>query len=68
MGRVDFWDATWIHSWSNILYFISVWFYFEEYIDITSYADDNTPYSADSNIGNTVSSLESSSARLFNWF
>ena len=68
MGRVDFWGATWIHSWSDFLYFISVWFYFEEYIDITSYADDNTPYSADSNIENTVSSLESSSARLFNWF
>ena len=43
-------------------------FYFEEYIDITSYADDNTPYTADSNIENTISSPQSSSARLSNWF
>ena len=42
--------------------------YFEEYIYVGSYADDNTPYSADSNIEKTISSLESSSARLFNWF
>ena len=43
-------------------------FYFEEYIDTGSYADSNTPYGPDSNINKTISSLESSSARLFNWF
>ena len=43
-------------------------FYFEEYIDIVSYADDSTPCSADFNIDNTISSLENSSAQLFNWF
>ena len=43
-------------------------FYFEEYIDVASYADDNTPYSTDSNVENTISRLESSSARLFNQF
>ena len=48
--------------------FLSDLFYFEEYIDIATYADDNTPYRADSNIGNTISSLESLSSRLFNWF
>ena len=42
--------------------------YFEEYIDVASYADGNAPYSADSNIENTISSLESSSTRLFNLF
>ena len=42
-------------------------FYFEEYIDVASYVDDSTRYSSDSNIENTVSSLESSSGRLFNW-
>ena len=42
-------------------------FCFEEHIDVASYADDSTPYSSDSNIENTVSSLESPSGRLFNW-
>ena len=42
-------------------------FYFEEYIGVASYVDDSTRYSSDSNIENTVSSLESSSGRLFNW-
>ena len=42
--------------------------YFEEYIDIASYADDNSRYSADSNTESMISNLESSSARLFNWF
>ena len=36
---------------------------FEEYIHIASYADGNTPYSVDSNIENTISSLEFSFAR-----
>ena len=48
--------------------FLSDLFYFEEYIDIATYGDDNTPYRADSNIENTISSLESSSSQLFNWF
>ena len=39
-------------------------FYFEVYVDIASYAYDNTPYSADSNIENTISSLESYFAKL----
>ena len=48
----------------NFLYYISMWFiYFEEYIDVASYTDDNTPYTTDPNIENTVSSLKSSSAR-----
>ena len=43
-------------------------FYFEVYVDIASYAYDNTPYRANSNIENTVSSLESYFAQLlFNW-
>ena len=32
-------------------------FYFEEYIDIIGYVDDNTARSASSNIENTISSL-----------
>ena len=36
-------------------------FYFEEYIYIASYVDDST-HNADSDIENTISSLESSSA------
>ena len=36
-------------------------FYFKEYIYIASYADDST-HNADSDIENTISSLESSSA------
>ena len=39
--------------------------YFEEYIEISSYADDNTAYNTDCNIENTISSLESSFAQLF---
>ena len=42
--------------------------YFEEDIDVVSYADDNTPYQADSNIDDTISSFGFSSGRLFNWF
>ena len=42
-------------------------FHFEKYIDAAGYADSNTPQSADYNIENTVLSLESFSARLFNW-
>ena len=42
--------------------------YFEVYVDIASYAYDNTPYRANSDIENTVSSLESYFAQLlFNW-
>ena len=42
--------------------------YFEEYIEIVSYADVNTPYNTDCNIENTIAILESSFAQLFNWF
>ena len=35
-----------------LIIFLCVLFYFEQYIDVASYADDNTPYSADSNIKN----------------
>ena len=51
-----------------LIIFLCDLFYFEDYIDVASYADDNTTYSADSNIEDTFPSLESSSARLFNRF
>ena len=43
-------------------------FYFEKYIYIASYADDSTPYNDDSNIENTISSLESTSVRYLTVF
>ena len=37
-------------------------------IDITSYADNNTPYIAVDNIDDLIKSLEEASAALFQWF
>ena len=37
-------------------------------IDITSYADNNTPYIAVDNIDDLIKSLEEALAALFQWF
>ena len=50
-----------------LIIFLCDLFYFEEHIDIASYVNQNTLYSAYSNIENTISSLESS-AQLINSF
>ena len=42
-------------------------FYFLEDFDITNYADDSTPYSADKNVKSVVNNLELSSSILFKW-
>ena len=39
-----------------------------EEIDFASYADDNTPFASETTPENVVSSLESCSASLFEWF
>ena len=60
MGRMG---TTRIHFLPASLYYISMdLFYFEEYIDFTSYTDDTIPCSADSSIDNTIVSLISYSA------
>ena len=43
-------------------------FYFEENVDIASYADDNTPYCTSHDIQTTINTLQDSSAKLFDWF
>ena len=43
-------------------------FYFEENVDVASYADDNTPYCASHDIQTTINTLQDSSAKLFDWF
>ena len=43
-------------------------FYFLENIDIASYADDNTLYSAEKNKKTVIKSIETSSQVLSNWF
>ena len=48
--------------------FISDLVYFEENVDIASYADDNSPYCASHDIQTTINTLQSSSAKLFDWF
>ena len=39
-----------------------------EGIDLSSYADDNTPFISDATPENVVSSLENCSTSLFEWF
>ena len=48
--------------------FISDLFISLEEIDFASYADDNTPFVSETTPENLVSSLESCSASLFQWF
>ena len=48
--------------------FICDLFYFEENVDIASYADDNTPYCASHDIQTTINTLQDSSVKLFDWF
>ena len=48
--------------------FISDLVYFEENVDIASYADDNSPYCASHDIQTTINTLQNSSAKLFDWF
>ena len=43
-------------------------FYFINELNLTSYADDNTPYAIDSNIDNLVTSLEYDASILLKWF
>ena len=43
-------------------------FYFLENTDIASYADDNTPYSAQENRETVINIIETSSQVLFDWF
>ena len=43
-------------------------FYFLENIDITSYADDNTLYSAQKNRETVINTIETWSQVLFDWF
>ena len=55
---------------SPLFFIVFIWdlLYFEEYIGIASCFDNTTPYNTDYNIENIISSLESSFAKLFNWF
>ena len=55
-----------IHDPLFFIVFLCDLLYFEEYIEIASYADVNTPYNTDCNIENTIAILESSFAQLFN--
>ena len=48
--------------------FICDLFYFEENVDLASYADDNVPYCASLDIQTTINTLQDSSAKLFDWF
>ena len=48
--------------------FICHLFYFEENVDITSYADDNTPYCASHDIQTTINTLQDSSTEMFDYF
>ena len=43
-------------------------FYFEENVDIASYADGNTPHCASHDIQTTINTLQDSSGKLFDWF
>ena len=55
-----------IHSALFFIVFLCDVLYFEEYIEIASYADDSTSYNTHCKIENTIASLESSFAQLFN--
>ena len=68
-------------DWSDLLFgvpqgsilgplfmFICNLFYFEENVNIASYADDNTSYCVSRDIQTTINTLQDSSAKLFNWF
>ena len=48
--------------------FICHLFYFQENVDITSYADDNTPYCASHDIQTTINTLQDSSTEMFDYF
>ena len=37
-------------------------------IDITNYADDNTPYTSSNDVNGFIKSLEEASKKLFKWF
>ena len=54
----------------SLLFNIHTWDIFFDIIecDIASYADDNTPYNFDFNLGHAASSLEKSTNSLLNWF
>ena len=51
-----------------LIIFICDLFYFEENVDIASYADGNTLYCASHDIQTTINTLHDSSAKLFDWF
>ena len=48
--------------------FLADLFFIIKDIDITSYADDTTPFIVENNIENVIASLEQVSEDLFNWF
>ena len=41
---------------------------FSIYINIASYADDNTPYASSSNLDAVINKLKESTKNLFQWF
>ena len=43
-------------------------FFILNYVDIASYADDNTPYVIADDINGVITSLEKASKALFEWF
>ena len=52
----------------TLVYFLASLFYFEENVDIASYADDNTPYCTSHDIQTTINTLQDLSAKLLDWF
>ena len=43
-------------------------FYDNDICDIASYADNNTPYTSDFNLGEVIQKLELTTNNLFEWF
>ena len=69
MACCNAWGTTRLNfGTTSIQHFFSNLFFIHNYIDIASFADDNTSYLSAKNVEDVIEPLERDSVSLFRWF